>query len=142
MREQARRMLRVGVLLFLLGLLTGALVPALAVPRLGLSAHVVGVLSGLLLVVLGIAWPQLRLSSRAAGVAFWFSVYGCYGGWLMPLLGGIWGAGAAMMPMAAGSARGTALQEGIIGAGLFSSALALVAVCALLLWGLRSSSES
>ena len=137
MREQARRMLRVGVLLLLLGLLTGVLIPALAVPRLGLSAHVVGVLSGLLLIVLGLVWPQLRLSSRAADLGFWLSVYAGYGGWLMPLLGGIWGAGASMLPMAAGSARGTPLQESVIAAGLFTCAVALVGVCGLLLWALR-----
>ena len=137
MREQARRMLQVGVLLLLLGLLTGILIPVLAVPRLGLSAHVVGVLSGLLLIVLGLVWPQLRLSSRAADLGFWLSVYAGYGGWLMPLLGGIWGAGASMLPMAAGSARGTPLQESIIAAGLFTSAVALVGVCGLLLWALR-----
>ena len=101
MAEQARRALQLGVLLALLGLLTGLVVPALAVPRLGLSAHA------------------------------------CYGGWLMPLLGGLWGAGAGMLPIAAGGARGTAFQEGVIAAGLMTSAVAILAVCGLVLWGRR-----
>lgn len=137
MAEQARRAMQLGVLLALLGLLTGLVVPALAVPRLGLSAHILGVSGGFFLVVLGLLWPQLRLGPGGARLAFGSAVYAFYGGWLMPLLGGLWGAGAGMLPIAAGGARGTAFQEGVIAAGLMTSAVAILAVCGLVLWGLR-----
>jgi len=137
MAEQARRATQFGVLLVLLGLLTGFLVPGLAVPRLGVSAHALGVSGGFFLVVLGLLWPQLRLGPGASRLALGAAVYAFYGGWLMPLLGGFWGAGASMLPLAAGSARGTAFQEGVITAGLVTSAVAILAVCGLLLWGLR-----
>jgi len=136
--REARRLIRLGVLLLLLGLLTGAVVPSLAVPRLGLSAHILGVFGGLSSVVFGLVWPQLRLGSRASEVACWLALYSFYAGWLMPLLGGAWGAGSTMLPMAAGTARGTAFQEGVISAGLITAAVAIVAVCLMLLWGLRT----
>jgi hydroxylaminobenzene mutase len=134
-------MIQLGVLLLLLGLLTGLVVPALAVPRLGVSAHIVGSIGGIFLVVFGLLWPQLRLGPRASGVGLALAVTSFYGGWLMPLLGGVWGAGASMLPFAAGEARGTAFQEGLIAAGLGASAVAVVALCALVLWGLRGSGE-
>ena len=135
--RQARRMIQLGVLLLLLGLLTGVIVPALAVPRLGLSAHILGSSGGVFLVVFGLLWPQVRLEPRAARLGFACAVYSFYGGWLMPLLGGLWGAGATMLPLAAGSARGTPFQEAVIATGLITSAVAIVAVCLLVLWGLR-----
>lgn len=139
MARQARRMLQLGALLLLLGLVTGLFVPMLAVPRLGVSAHIVGVLGGLFLIVLGLLWPQLRLESRASGFGFGLAIYSFYAGWLMPLLGSLWGAGSTMLPLAAGTARGTAFQEGVIATGLVTSAIALVSLCVLILWGLRAS---
>jgi hydroxylaminobenzene mutase len=135
--REKRRLIQLGILLFLLGLLTGALVPAFAVPRLGLSAHVLGVLGGLSLMVFGLVWPELRLGPRASRVACGLALYASYGGWLMPLLGAAWGAGSAMLPLAAGAARGSALQEGVIAVGLGTSAVAIVAASCVMLWGLR-----
>jgi hydroxylaminobenzene mutase len=137
MAAQARRMIQLGVLLALVALLTGVAIPALAVPRLGLSAHIVGVSGGFFLVVFGLVWPQLRLGPAASRAACALAVYAFYGGWLMPLLGGLWGAGATILPVAAGSARGSAFQEGVIAGGLMTSAVAILAACALVLWGLR-----
>jgi hydroxylaminobenzene mutase len=142
MEETARRMLRLGVVLLLIGLLTGLVVPALAIPRLGVAAHIVGVLGGLALLVLGLLWPRLRLSPRASSIGFALAAYAFYLGWLMPLLGGAWGAGGGMLPIAAGGVRGSGLQEGVIAAGLGTSAVAIIALCVLLLWGLRSPARS
>ena len=139
MKEDARRLIWHGVLLLLLGLLSGAIVQTLAVPRLGLSAHILGVVGGLASIVLGLLWPQLRLGARASSVACWLAVYSFYAGWLMPLLGGVWGAGAGMLPIAAGGARGAAWQEGVIAIGLGTAAVAIVVVCGMMLWGLRSA---
>jgi hypothetical protein len=60
-------------------------------------------------------------------------------GLLMPLLAGAWGAGSAMLPLAAGTARGTPFQDGFIATGLTTAAVAVLALCALLLLGLRGS---
>ena len=56
-----RRLLRYGIVLFLLGLATGRLVESLALPRMGLSSHLQGVMNGTFLVVVGLIWPHLRL---------------------------------------------------------------------------------
>ena len=56
------RLLWHGVLLILLSLLTGLLVPVLIIPRLGLSAHVGGLMNGMLLMLVGFLWPELALT--------------------------------------------------------------------------------
>jgi len=141
MDETTRRMLQLGVLLLLLGLLTGLVVPVLAIPRLGVAAHILGVLGGLGLLVLGLLWPKLRLAPRASGIGCVLAAYAFYLGWLMPLLGGVWGAGSGMLPIAAGGVLGTPFQEGVIAVGLGTSAVAIIALCLLLLWGLRKPAE-
>ena len=57
--QTGRRLLQLGIILFLLGLLTGLAVPALANPRMGLASHLGGVMNGLVLVALGLMWPRL-----------------------------------------------------------------------------------
>ncbi len=59
-----RRLCRYGALLFLLGLVNGALVQSFTNPRMGLSAHLAGVQNGLVLMVFGLLWSQLALSAR------------------------------------------------------------------------------
>jgi hydroxylaminobenzene mutase len=46
-----------------------------------------------------------------------------------------------MMPLAGGSHRGTHLQEGLIAFGLVSLTLAMIAVCGIVLWGLRGTDD-
>ena len=136
-----RRLIRCGVLLFLLGLLTGLIVPMLANPRMGLSSHLEGVMNGIVLVVLGLVWPRLRLARAASLAAFWLVVYGTYVNWATTLAAAAWGAGAPMMPIAGLGHQGTRLQEGIIAFGLVSLALAMIATCAIVLWGLRGADD-
>ena len=88
--------------------------------------------------MLGLLWPRLRLGEQVSGVACSLAVYALFMGWLMPLLGAVWGAGSTMLPIAAGAARGTPLQESIIAAGLMTSAVAILALCLVILWGLRA----
>src|ERR1700743_2404957 len=91
-----------GVLLFLLGLLTGFAIPALKVPRIGLFAHVAAPQVGLALISFGFLWERLTLwngwSAPMAHV-LWISFYVV---WAAILLGGIWGTGRALPIAGAG----------------------------------------
>lgn len=137
--RQGSRLLQLGILLFLFALLVGLVVPHFAVPRLGLSAHLLGIMQGLFLMVAGMLWPKLKLTSAMSRVGFWLAVYGCFAAWTANVLAGVWGAGNSMLPIAAGQARGNMLQEGIIAIGLRTAAASLIAVSILILWGLRTS---
>jgi hydroxylaminobenzene mutase len=136
--RQGHRLLQAGSLLFLLALLVGLAVPRFAVPRLGLSAHLLGIMQGVFLMVTGVLWPRLRLTRATARVGFWLAVYGCFAAWTANVLAGVWGAGNSMLPIAAGQARGSVFQEVIIATGLRSAAVSLIAAAVLILWGLRA----
>ena len=140
--RQAHRLLQLGILLFLVALLVGLAVPRFAVPRLALSVHLLGLMQGLFLLVLGLLWPRLKFTRRMSTIAFWLAVYGCFAAWTANFLAAFWGAGNTIVPIAAGAARGSDLQEGIINVGLRTAAVSLVATAVLVLWGLRSSDES
>lgn len=130
-------LIRGGMLLFLSALLVGLAVPRFAVPRLGLSTHLLGIMQGIFLMVLGLLWPKLRVTDAVSRVGVLLAVYGCVAAWTANLAGAIWGAGHSMLPIAAGEARGSALQEGLIAVALRSAAVSLIAVAVLILWGLR-----
>src|SRR3989442_2480379 len=77
--DRRRRLFWHGIFLFFLGLLAGAFVQRMTNPRMGLSAHLGGVMTGTFLAVLGAVWTELRLSPRAESAAYWLALFGAYG---------------------------------------------------------------
>ncbi len=138
--SRSHRLLQLGILLLLLGLLVGFAVPSLANPRMGLASHLEGIMNGLFLLVLGLVWPRLTLPGKASTTLFWLAFYATFANWAATLLAAFWGAGRSM-PLAAGALRGSAAQELIIDALLISLALGMVGVCVLTLWGLRVDTQ-
>jgi hydroxylaminobenzene mutase len=135
--RQGHRLVQAGVSLFLAALLIGLAIPTLAVPRLALSAHLVALLQAIYLIALGLVWPRLTLQDKVRGTMFAFVLYGSLGPVVASLLAALWRAGNTLLPMAAGDARGTSLQEAIIAGLLRSSGGALIVSTIVILWGLR-----
>jgi len=131
------RLVSHGVILFLLGLLTGFGIPAMENPRMGLSSHLEAIMNGMFLMLLGCIWHRLRLKAGTQRWTYRIALFGTYANWMTTFLAAVWGAGGAMMPIAAGDRTGSFLQEIIIKAGLISLSLAMVVVCGFVLWGLR-----
>jgi (hydroxyamino)benzene mutase len=140
-KRTGRRLLRWGVALFFLGLVTGLAVPKLANPRMGLSSHLQGLMNGMFLVLLGVVWPRLRLSRRSSAVVFWLALYGTFVNWATTLCAAFLGAGGGMMPIAAPGRTGTWLEELLIDVGLVSLSIAMLTCCGFVLWGLRGADE-
>lgn len=136
--RQGHFLLRAGLLLFLFALLVGLAVPHFAVPRLALSAHLLGIMQGLFLMSAGLLWPRLELTRAMSRVGAWAVTYGCYAAWAANVLAAVAGAGNSMLPMAAGAAHGSPWQEILIMVGLRSAAVSLIGATALMLWGLRA----
>ena len=90
-----------------------------------------------MLLGIGLVWPRLILGATATRVTFWFLVYSLLATIVAFLLAAIWGAGNTVLPIAAGAAHGTALQENIIAAVLVSTLPTGIIAFALILWGLR-----
>jgi len=124
-----------GMLLFLLGLVTGFLEQRFANMRMGLAAHLEGVMNGTFLIALGAIWNEVRLSRVGKVAASGTVLYGTYGNWLTTMLAAIFGT-AANTPIAAAGHSGRPWQERFIAAGFLSVAIAMVASAVLVLWGL------
>jgi hydroxylaminobenzene mutase len=91
---------KLGLILFLIGLLAGLAVPVLKNSRMGLSSHIEGVLNGMFLVLLGLLWPHTHLSHTWGVVtAVTLIVYSAFADWLATLLAAAWGAGRKLAPM-------------------------------------------
>ena len=140
--EQGRKLMWFGMLLFLLGLLTGFLPGIATNPRMALSSHLEGVMNGMLLVILGLVWPRLKLGSRLARSGYGLALLGTYLNWGATLFAALSGAGAGLMPMAGAGHSGTALAEGIVTASLVTLSAVMVIVSLIVLWGLRPAPEN
>lgn len=136
MQDGKRRLLWHGMLLFLLGLFTGLAVQHFTNPRMGLSAHLEGVMNGILLMAFGALWDQLRLSRRWAAAAFWSALAGTYGNWATTTLAAALGT-ISMTPIAGAGHGAGPWHEGLATAGFIVSGLAILASAAIQLAGLR-----
>ena len=135
--RQSQRLLQIGVGLLLFASFEGFVIPIVAAPHLGLSAHTLSALQSVLLLALGLAWTRLNLGDVASRAAFWLLVYSTFAILTAYVLGALWGAGNGTMPMAAGVAHGSPTQEGVIKVVAYSSAPTGIVSFALILWGLR-----
>jgi hydroxylaminobenzene mutase len=136
MENVKRRLLWHGMFLFLLGLLVGFVEQKFANPRMGLAAHLEGVMNGTFLVALGAAWSEVKLPSRPKAVAYWTALYGTYANWALTTLAAIFGTGA-MSPILAAGRSGQAWQESLVTIGFTTVGPAIVACSVTVLWGLR-----
>jgi (hydroxyamino)benzene mutase len=127
---------RLGLILFLIGLLTGLAVPLLRNSRMGLSSHLEGVLNGMFLVLLGLLWPHTRLSHAWGVTAVTLIVYSAFANWLATLLAAAWGAGSRLAPIAAGDHKASAVKEHAVSFLLVSLSLAIVAGIVIVIAGL------
>jgi (hydroxyamino)benzene mutase len=137
--RQGHRLIQLGAALFLVASLQGLVIQDFAIPALGRSVHTLSGLTGVILAVLGLAWPRLKLGAVALALAFWFLVYSSLVTIVAFALAGIWGAGNSIIPIAAGSAHGTGFQEAIITALLYTAAPTGIIAFWLIVWGLRSA---
>jgi hydroxylaminobenzene mutase len=127
--------------LFLLGLLTGFVEQKFINPRMGLAAHLEGVMNGTFLVALGAVWAEVRLAPRLKLVAYWSALYGAYVNWAAVILAAIFGT-AALSPITSAGHSGLPWQETLVTLTLLSVGISIVGSSVLVLWGLRRAAAS
>jgi len=132
----SRWLILLGLVLFLLGLLTGFAQSLFANARMGVSAHLEGLMNGMFLIVLGLIWPQLALGIRASLAAFALVIYSAFANWFTVTLSAFWGAGASMMPLAGQGMMGSTAQEASIRILLITVGISMVAGVVLIIHGL------
>ena len=131
--QQANKLIFLGLILFLIGLLLGLFVQNMTNPRMALSAHLEGIMNGMFLVILGLIWTRLLLSKIVFRITFWLVIYGTFANLTAVILAALTGFGK-MMPIAGGQ-EGTGIIEDLITLLLLSLALSMVTVCVIVLAG-------
>jgi hydroxylaminobenzene mutase len=131
--RQADKLIFLGLILFLSGLVVGLFVQNMANPRMGMSAHLEGIMNGMFLVILGLIWKRLSLSKTLLKVTFWFVVYGTFANLLAVVIAAVTGFGG-MMPLAGGQ-KGNQAIEGLISLLLITLSLCMLGVCVIVLIG-------
>src|ERR1700742_2058439 len=129
-------LLKLGLTLFVLGLLTGFAIPVLKNPRMGLTSHLEGVLNGMFLALLGLLWPHVHLAHAWGVTAIVLIVYSAFANWLATLLAAAWGPGAKLAPIAAGDHEASVLKEHVVRFLLVSLSLAIVVGVVIVIVGL------
>src|SRR5436853_959867 len=139
--DSKRRLMWHGMLLFLLGLLTGLVEQHFSNPRMGLAAHLEGVMNGTFLVALGAIWVEVRLSARLKAGAYWSALYGTYVNWAVTTLAAVFGA-ASLSPITGAGYSALPWQETVVTVGFMTVGIAIIAASVLFLWGLRRAAVS
>jgi (hydroxyamino)benzene mutase len=136
MEDGKRRLMWHGMFLFLLGRLTGFLETKFVNPRMGLAAHLEGVMNGIFLLALGAAWSEVRLSPRLRLAAYWTALYGAYVNWAAVVLAAILGT-VALSPITSAGHSGLPWQEILVTISLMSVGIVIIVSTVVVLWGLR-----
>jgi hydroxylaminobenzene mutase len=100
-KQYAEWLLFFGILLFLCALITGLFIPLMTNPRMGLSAHLEGIMNGIFLVILGLIWKKMALKNNWLTAAFWLSIYSSFANFAAVTIAAVTGA-RKMMPIAGG----------------------------------------
>ena len=137
--ETGKKIIFCGALLFLLGLLQGALIPYFLNPRMALSAHLAAVQSGMALMIFGVIWEILVLKEKWLTVTYYTSIASMYLVWFAITLSAVIGASKAL-PMAGKGFSTTNNNEVVVelivyigaGCGVVSSVLIVIGLYAAL----------
>jgi hydroxylaminobenzene mutase len=124
-----------GTVLFLFSLLSGFAIPFLANPRMGVSAHIAGLESGMALWALGLMWKRVALPAGAERTAQIVAVVGLYAIVISLFLAALWGTSRAT-PIAGAGHQGSAMRETVVSVLLTGGSLASLIAVSLVLWGL------
>ena len=136
MEDRNRNLMWHGMFLFLLGLISGFLEQKFVNPRMGLAAHLEGVMLGTFLVALGAIWGYVNLSARIKAIAYWVALYSAYVNWATTTLAAALGT-YALSPITGMGHHGQPWQESLVTALFMSVGIAALISTVIILWGLR-----
>jgi len=132
----SRKLKMLGMLLFLLGLITGFLMMNIKNPKMGLAAHMEGVMNGTFLIAVGLIWNELKLSNKLKNAAYATLIYGTFVNWFVTLLSAYFGT-SKMTPISGQGFVGTDVQENIVRVGYITVGLTMLFSVIVMTYGLR-----
>lgn len=134
-RRFDKTLLVAGALLFLIGLVQGALLDQFVNPRMALSAHLTAVQSGMALMIVGAVWQAVALPATLVRLCRWALVTSMYGLWLGLSISAATGA-STILPLAGAGFSAGPRVEALVSALVLGSSAVMVTGWSLLLVGL------
>lgn len=125
-----------GVILMLIGLLTGFAIAALTNPRMGVAAHVEAIMGGIILIVFGgLLVENMRCSEKSITISWLSLLLSLYGNYGFIVLASIWGT-SMTMPIAGNGFRAVLWKESVVALGLLLCNGAILLSLAIVIRGL------
>jgi hydroxylaminobenzene mutase len=129
------RLARHGVIVLLLGLLTGFVIGNFNNRALGDAAHLTGLIGGFGMIALGLLWPRLNLGSLLSDAGAWMTAASMYLNWLgLAFRGGLGSGPGATNPPLLGSPQVWDRVSGLI---LTAAVVVSLLSTLIVLYGLR-----
>jgi hydroxylaminobenzene mutase len=132
-------LLRASFFLLLLSLFTGMAIPMFRNPRLGLSAHLTGLMNAGVLIAVAVAWPFLA-GSRWSKLLRGLFLFDTYGIWFTNVLGAAWGA-SRPFPLVSNGITAPAWQELVVSAMVNIIVTIYIFTAAVTVWWLRPNAQ-
>ena len=138
--DYRRRILWHGIALFLIGLLTGLAEPMFMNIRMGLAAHLEGVMNGTFVLAVGAIWREIRLPQRSKSLTYWALLGGSYGNWAVTTAAAVLGT-VALTPVTGASHSASEWPELFVKMGFTLIGILIIFAAASLMWGLRRNAK-
>lgn len=117
-----RTLVVAGAILFLIGLLQGALVQSFLNPRMALSAHLTAVQSGMAIMIVGGLWTSADLRPTFSNIARWTIVIGMFALWAGLTASAITGA-SSNLPIAGAGHSAAQTTESLVSIAVLSGSV-------------------
>jgi len=134
--QTERMLLRSSFFLFLLALITGLLIPAFHNPRLGLSAHLTGLLNSFALTSLAVAWPYLKTTPKREKAVKVMFIAAAYTIWFSNVLGAAWGTNW-LTPIAGRGFHAEYWEQVVVAAIILLAVWTYLIAACMIVWDLR-----
>jgi (hydroxyamino)benzene mutase len=134
-----RSLLWHGIFLCTLGFIVAFFIPLYANPRAGLATHLLGITQGVFLAVMGLSYPQLKLSLLLGRINFWMIVISAYVGMIGEFLGAAFGLTRVFIVTAVGLPGGIPWLETSVEVAIKGISLFILFSCFIVLYGLRGT---
>ena len=108
-----KRLILLGAVLFMLGLIQGLLIPYFYNSRMALSGHLAAVQGGMALMVFGLIWGLLILKKRWLTLAYYSSILSMYLIWVAITLSAILGASKSLPIAGEGFSSSYLIETGV-----------------------------
>ncbi|MCO7191383.1 MULTISPECIES: hydrogenase [unclassified Pseudoalteromonas] len=133
--QTGAQLIFIGIAFFLVGLVQGALIPAVKNARMALSGHLTAVQCGMAVALFGVIWSLVELSFFLALLAAYGSAFGFILIWLGITIASVTGASKALPIAGAGFSANITTEVIVMILVRIGSLLSLIA-CTLLVFGL------